>query len=33
MQLLNKIILGSGRGYRCQSLCVTSHQKCRLTKN
>ena len=29
MQLLYAIILGSGRGYRCQSVRVTSLQKCR----
>jgi len=35
VQLLHAIILGYGRGYRCQSVrdCATSYQKCRLTKN
>jgi len=33
VQLLHAIILGSGRGYGCQSVCVTSHRKCRLTKS
>jgi len=33
VQLLHAIILGSGRGYRCQLVCVTSLQKCRLTNN
>jgi len=33
VQLLRVIILESGRRYRCQSVSVTSLQKCRLTKN
>jgi len=33
MHLLHAVILGFGRGYRCQSVCVRSLQKCRLTKN
>jgi len=33
VQLLRAFSLGSWRDYRCQSVCVTSLQKCRLTKN
>ena len=31
VQLLHAIILRSGRGYSCQSVCMTSLQRCRLT--